>query len=69
MKLYMAVAIGLVGGLLLGLVAALTQSPLLLGLAEGIEPIGTAFVSLLKMVVIPLVAAVIFVGVAALGDL
>lgn len=69
MKLYAAVAIGLIGGLLLGLISALTQSPLLLGVAEGIEPIGTAFVNLLKMVVIPLVAAVIFVGVAALGDL
>lgn len=69
MKLYAAVAIGLIGGLLLGLIAALTQSPLLLGVAEGIEPIGTAFVNLLKMVVIPLVAAVIFVGVATLGDL
>ncbi len=69
MKLYVAVAIGLVGGLLLGLVAALSGSPLLLGIAVGIEPIGTAFVNLLKMVVIPLVAAVIFVGVGALGDL
>ncbi len=69
MKLYVAVAIGLVGGLMLGLVAALTESPLLLGLAEGIEPVGAAFVNLLKMVVIPLVAGVLFVGVAALGDL
>jgi DAACS family dicarboxylate/amino acid:cation (Na+ or H+) symporter len=69
LKLYVAVAIGLVGGLMLGLVAALTESPLLLGLAEGIEPVGAAFVNLLKMVVIPLVAGVLFVGVAALGDL
>jgi len=69
MKLYVAVAIGLVGGLMLGLVAALSGSPLLLNIAVGIEPIGTAFVNLLKMVVIPLVAAVIFVGVGALGDL
>ncbi len=69
MKLYVAVAIGLIGGLALGMIAALTRSPALLGLAEGIEPIGTAFVNLLKMVVIPLVAAVIFVGVATLGDL
>jgi len=68
-KLYAVVAIGLIGGLLLGLIAALSRSPLLIGVAEGIEPIGTAFVNLLKMVVIPLVAAVIFVGVAALGDL
>jgi Na+/H+-dicarboxylate symporter len=69
MKLYVAVAIGLIGGLLLGLVAALSGSSLLLDIAVGIEPIGTAFVNLLKMVVIPLVAAVIFVGVGALGDL
>lgn len=69
MKLYMWVAIGLVAGLLLGLVAALTGSPLLTSVATGIEPIGTAFVNLLKMVVIPLVAAVIFVGVGSLGDL
>jgi Na+/H+-dicarboxylate symporter len=69
MKLYAWVAIGLVAGLLLGLVASLTGSPFLMNLAMGIEPIGTAFVNLLKMVVIPLVAAVIFVGVGSLGDL
>ncbi len=69
MKLHVAIALGLVGGLLLGLAAAITQAPLLLGLAEGVEPIGVAFVNLLKMVVIPLVAAVIFVGVTSLGDL
>jgi Na+/H+-dicarboxylate symporter len=68
-KLQVAIALGLVVGLLLGLAAAITQSPLLLGFAQGVEPIGTAFVDLLKMVVIPLVAAVIFVGVASLGDL
>jgi Na+/H+-dicarboxylate symporter len=69
MKLYVAVAIGLVGGLLLGLMASLTGSPFLTDIAIGIEPVGTAFVNLLKMVVIPLVAAVIFVGVGSLGDL
>jgi Na+/H+-dicarboxylate symporter len=50
-------------------VAAITKSPFLTSLAIGIEPIGTAFVDLLKMVVIPLVASVIFVGVGAMGDL
>ena len=69
MKLYVAVAIGLVAGLLLGLIASLTGSAFLTSIAVGIEPIGTAFVNLLKMVVIPLVAAVIFVGVGSLGDL
>ncbi|UCC71371.1 MAG: dicarboxylate/amino acid:cation symporter [Gemmatimonadota bacterium] len=68
-KLQIAIALGLVAGLLLGLAAAITQAPPLVGLAEAVEPIGTAFVDLLKMVVIPLVAAVIFVGVASLGDL
>ncbi len=69
MKLYTAVAIGLIAGLLLGLVASVSGSPVLIGFATGIEPVGQAFVDLLKMVVIPLVVAVIFVGVGALGDL
>lgn len=69
MKLHAAIALGLVAGLLLGLVAAVTGSPLLVGLAEGVAPIGTAFVNLLRMVVVPLVATTVFVGVAGLGDL
>jgi Na+/H+-dicarboxylate symporter len=69
MRLYAWVAFGLIGGLLLGLVAALTRSELLLAFAIGIEPIGTAFVNLLKMVVIPLIVVIIFVGVGTLGDL
>jgi Na+/H+-dicarboxylate symporter len=69
MKLYTWVAIGLICGLLLGLLASVTGSPFLTSLALGIEPVGTAFVNLLKMVVIPLVVAIIFVGVGSLGDL
>lgn len=69
MKLHTWVAIGLVAGLLLGLLASVTGSEILTGFAVGIEPVGTAFVNLLKMIVIPLVAAVIFVGVGSLGDL
>jgi len=69
MKLHTAVAIGLGSGLALGLLASVSGSPLLLGPAVGIAQVGIAFVNLLKMVVIPLVAAVIFVGVGALGDL
>jgi Na+/H+-dicarboxylate symporter len=68
-RLQIAIVLGLVAGLLLGLAAAITEARPLVGLAEGVEPIGRAFVDLLKMVVIPLVAAVIFVGVASLGDL
>jgi len=69
MKLHTAVAVGLVSGLALGLLASVSGSSLLMGVAVGIAPVGTVFVNLLKMVVIPLVAAVIFVGVGALGDL
>lgn len=69
MKIHVAIALGLVGGLVFGLLAALTGSPPLLRAAEGVAPLGTAFVNLLKMVVIPLVAATLFVGVAGMGDL
>jgi Na+/H+-dicarboxylate symporter len=68
-RLHVAIALGLIGGLLLGLLAAATESAFLMGLATGVAPLGFAFVNALKMVVIPLVAAVIFVGVASLGDL
>ncbi len=68
-RLQVAIVLGLVAGLLLGLVAAITQAAWLMTLATGVEPLGIAFVDLLKMVVIPLVTAVIFVGVASLGDL
>ncbi len=69
MKLHIAIALGLVGGLLVGILASATGSPALVGFAVACEPLGQAFVDVLKMVVIPLVTAVIFVGVASLGDL
>lgn len=64
-----AITIGLVLGLAFGLLASATQSPLLLALADAVTPIGTAFVNLVKVVVVPLVATTLFVGVATLGDL
>jgi Na+/H+-dicarboxylate symporter len=69
MKLQVAIALGLLAGLGLGLLAALTGLPVLLQLAQGLEPIGTVFINLLKMVVVPLVAATLFVGVAGMGNL
>jgi Na+/H+-dicarboxylate symporter len=69
MKLHVAIALGLAGGLLFGLLGALSGSTTLIAAAEGIEPLGTAFIRLLKMVVIPLVVATLFVGVAGMGDL
>lgn len=68
MNVQVAIALGLVAGLVFGLLAALTGSQPLLALAEGIAPLGTAFVNLFRMVVIPLVATTVFTGVAALGD-
>jgi Na+/H+-dicarboxylate symporter len=59
----------LVAGLALGLLASITGSPILGGIAQAFEPLGEAFVNLLKMVVLPLIASVIFVGVSSLGDL
>lgn len=69
MRIHVAIALGLVGGLAFGLVAAVTGAPALLGAAGAVAPIGTAFVNLLKMVVVPLIAATLFVGVAGMSDL
>ncbi len=69
MRLNLAIAAGLVAGLALGLSASATGVPWVLAAVESVEPAGTAFVNLLRMVVIPLVAATVFVGVAGLGDL
>jgi Na+/H+-dicarboxylate symporter len=63
-----AIAAGLVAGLLLGLVAALTEWGPLLAIAAGSAPLGDLFVNAIRMVVIPLVAVVVFEGVARLGD-
>lgn len=69
MRLHLAIAVGLVAGLAFGVVAAVTGSPVLLGFTSAVEPLGTAFVNLLRMVVIPLVVTTLFVGVAGMGNL
>jgi len=64
--------IGLIAGLLLGLLAAGLEQRGSPGLAEtlrGIRPLGSLFLNLLSMVVIPLVATALFAGIAKLGDL
>jgi Na+/H+-dicarboxylate symporter len=66
--LHLAIALGLVLGLGVGLGAAATGSPFLLGLAAASAPFGTLFMNAIRMVVIPLVMAVVFSGVARLGD-
>src|SRR5213080_507016 len=62
-------ALGLGAGLGLGVAAAMTRWPSLLALTHWLRPLGTLFLNLLSMVVIPLVATALFAGVAGLGDL
>ncbi len=65
--LHLAIGVGLVLGLATGLLAAAGVEPLMT-LALASAPLGTAFLNAIRMVVIPLVMAVIFTGVAKLGD-
>lgn len=69
MPLYMKILIGLVLGIVLGLVASLFDIGWLQSILMGIQPIGTAFIRLITMVVVPLVVASLLIGTASLGDL
>ena len=72
MRRHVWMGIGLIAGLLVGLIAAgLAQrgDPGLADLVGTIRPIGSLFLNLLSMVVIPLVATALFAGIAKLGDL
>jgi Na+/H+-dicarboxylate symporter len=55
----------ILAGLFLGAVAGLVYGPDM----AVIRPVGTAFIRLIKMVVIPLIFASLLIGVASLGDL
>ena len=66
--LHVAIAAGLVLGLLVGLGASATGNPFLLAVAEGSAPFGTLFMNAIRMVVIPLIVTVIFTSIARLGD-
>lgn len=68
MRNHLWMAVGLVAGLATGLVAAATQSPTLLSVTHALRPVGTLFLNLLSMCVIPLVIGAVFGGVAGLGD-
>ena len=69
MQLYTKILIGLIAGAIAGLVANFGQVVWLRDLLIALEPIGTAFIRLITMVVIPLVVASLLVGTASLGDL
>jgi Na+/H+-dicarboxylate symporter len=65
--LHVAIAAGLVLGIGTGLLAA-AGSDSMMAVALASAPFGTAFLNAIRMVVIPLVMAVVFTGVAKLGD-
>jgi Na+/H+-dicarboxylate symporter len=64
-----AIVLGLLCGLLLGFGAALTGAGALHAVATGVAPLGTAFVKLIRLVVIPLVGSTLFSAIATMGDL
>ena len=65
--LHIAIAAGLILGLATGLLGA-AGSDFFLAIALASAPFGTAFMNAIRMVIIPLVMAVVFIGVANLGD-
>jgi len=69
MQLYTKILIGLVLGVVIGLIANVFALDWLQQALAFVEPVGTAFIRLITMVVVPLVAASLLIGTASLGDL
>lgn len=66
--LHIAIAAGLILGLIVGLAASATGNETLLAIANGSAPFGTIFINAIRMVVLPLIMTVIFTSIAKLGD-
>jgi Na+/H+-dicarboxylate symporter len=69
MQLYTKITIALILGVVAGFVANALDIDLLTRLLVAIEPVGTAWIRLITMVVVPLVFASLIVGTASLGDI
>ena len=69
MQLYTKILIGLVAGGVFGAVANVADIGWLQSFLIALEPIGSAFIRAITMVVIPLVIASLTVGAASLGDI
>ena len=69
MQLYTKILIGLVAGGVFGGVANYFQIEMLISVFSQLEVLGTAFINLITMIVIPLVVASLLVGTASLGNL
>src|SRR5438874_13325682 len=68
MRLEKQILVGFIGGMAVG---GATRIAGMEGVQRGVialEPVGTAFIRLITMVVVPLVIASVFVGVASLGN-
>ena len=68
MTLHRKIFLGLIAGLALGAISRVPAAAPLQRILIASEPLGTAFIRLITMVVVPLVIASLFVGVASLGD-
>ena len=69
MALPTKILIGLVSGVLTGIVANALGLDWLKQILVTLEPLGTAWIQGITMVVIPLVVASLMLGTASLGDL
>lgn len=69
MQLYNKILIALVAGVVFGLVANIGDIDPLRNFLVAIGPLGTAWIRLITMIVVPLVVASLLVGTASLGDL
>ena len=68
MKLTTKILLGLVLGVVVGVVVQASGSIGAKGVVLAFEPLGTAFIRLISMVVVPLVVASLFVGTCSVGD-
>src|SRR6187551_1076038 len=69
MRLQTKIFVGLLAGIAVGAASRLPGAELFRDALTSLEPIGVAFIRLVTMVVVPLVIASLFVGVASLGDI
>jgi Na+/H+-dicarboxylate symporter len=68
-RLERKILLGFGAGVVVGLVARAPGMASFAAAVSYLEPVGTVFIRLITMVVVPLVVASVFVGVASLGDI